>query len=196
MGSPSAGGTTATGGAGAGVLSPPPPPPPPQADSESRAASARPAREGGIGKRFGFMPAMYRRNMASMLSKCHFALSMAMKCSLNGYHAIDCTSESLRKTSKTSMKSMKNKRRLPLAAALLCVLAASGARAGDDEPISADRPGVAESSQVVGKGRLQLETSLQWERERGDDLHTRTLSTPTLLRIGVGETTELRIETD
>jgi hypothetical protein len=93
------------------------------------------------------------------------------------------------------MTSMKSKR-LPLAAALLCALAASGARAGDDEPMAPDRPGVAESSQVVGKGRLQLETSLQWERERGDDLHTRTLSMPTLLRFGVGERIELRLETD
>jgi hypothetical protein len=128
-----------------------------------------------------------------MLSKCHFALLVPMKCSLKGYHADYCTSESLRKTSMTSMKTRPF---LPLAAALLCALAASGARAGDDEPIAPDRPGVAESSQVVGKGRLQLETSLQWERERGGDLHTRTLSMPTLLRFGVGETTELRLETD
>jgi hypothetical protein len=94
------------------------------------------------------------------------------------------------------MTSMTSKRLLPLAAAILCGLAATTARAGDDEPIATDRPDFVESSQVVGKGRLQLETSLQWERQRGDDLHTRTLSMPTLLRIGVGESTELRIETD
>jgi Putative MetA-pathway of phenol degradation len=90
---------------------------------------------------------------------------------------------------------MTNRRLLPLAAALLCGLAA-GARADDGEPISTDRPGFAESSQTVGRGRLQLETSLQWDRQRDDELHTRTLSTPTLLRIGLDERTELRIETD
>jgi hypothetical protein len=87
-------------------------------------------------------------------------------------------------------------RLLPLAAAILCGLAATGARAGDNEAISTDRPDFVESSQVVGKGRIQLETSVQWERQRDDEVHSRTLGTPTLLRIGLGDTTELRIETD
>ena len=52
---------------------------------------------------------------------------------------------------------------LLLAAACGLPLAAS---AGDDDTISTDRPDFVESSQVVGKGRLQLETSLQWERDR------------------------------
>lgn len=91
---------------------------------------------------------------------------------------------------------MTNRPLLPLAAAILCGLAAASARAGDGDAISTDRPGFAESSQTVGKGRLQLETSLQWDRQRDDELHTRTLGTPTLLRIGLGESSELRIETD
>jgi hypothetical protein len=93
------------------------------------------------------------------------------------------------------MTSMTTTRLFPLAAAILCCLAAPGARAGDNEPISTDRPDFVESSQVVGKGRVQLETSLQWERG-GDALDSRTLSTPSLLRIGLGESSELRIETD
>jgi len=81
--------------------------------------------------------------------------------------------------------------------AVLCSLAASGAAsAADDDAIVTDRPGVAESSKVVGKGRLQLETSAAWERQRDDDRHSRTLTTPTLLRVGLGDTTELRVETD
>ena len=52
------------------------------------------------------------------------------------------------------------------------------ATAGDDDMISTDRPDFVESSQVVGRGRLQLETSVQWERDHG----VRTLTTPTLLR--------------
>jgi hypothetical protein len=91
---------------------------------------------------------------------------------------------------------MTSKRLLPLAASILCGLAATSARAGDNEPISSDRPDVVESSQVVGKGRVQLEASVQWDRQRDDELHTRTLYTPTLLRIGIGESAELRIETD
>ena len=82
---------------------------------------------------------------------------------------------------------------LLLAAACGLPLAAS---AGDDDTISTDRPDFVESSQVVGKGRLQQETSLQWERDRAGGVTARTLTTPTLLRIGLGETTELRFETD
>jgi hypothetical protein len=78
--------------------------------------------------------------------------------------------------------------------AALCLPFAAGAYAADDA-ISTDRPDFVESSQVVGKGRVQLETSVQWERG-GDALDSRTLSTPTLLRIGIGESSELRIETD
>lgn len=66
----------------------------------------------------------------------------------------------------------------------------------DDEPITTDRPDFVESSDVVGKGRFQLETSLAWERDRTGGVRTRLASTPTLLRIGVGETWELRFETD
>lgn len=80
--------------------------------------------------------------------------------------------------------------------AALCSLAIASAHAADDDTLATDRPGVAESGKVVGAGRVQLETSAQWERLRNDDEHSRTLSTPTLLRIGVGEHTELRIETD
>ena len=80
------------------------------------------------------------------------------------------------------------------------LLAACGlplaASAAADDSIATDRPDFVESSQVVGRGRLQLETSLQWERDRADGVTARTLTTPTLLRIGVGDTTELRFETD
>ena len=79
------------------------------------------------------------------------------------------------------------------AATALCCL--SPARADDD--ISTDRPDFVESSQVVGKGRFQVEWGLA--RERSDDASGARLridSTPTLLRLGVSDTLELRIETD
>jgi hypothetical protein len=82
------------------------------------------------------------------------------------------------------------------ACALALSMSASIARAGDDDSIDPDRPGFAESSKVVREGRVQLETSLQWERQRDDTEHSRTLSTPTLLRIGLNEAVELRFETE
>ena len=79
---------------------------------------------------------------------------------------------------------------------LMLACSAQLAHAGDDDAINADRPNVANSSQVVGQGRVQLEIGANWDRERNDDLHVHTLSTPALLRIGLGDTTELRVETD
>lgn len=78
---------------------------------------------------------------------------------------------------------------------LLCLMLASPALA-DEEPIATDRPDFVESSDVVGKGRVQIETSMAWERDRQGGVRTRLTSTPTLLRIGLGETWELRFETD
>lgn len=78
----------------------------------------------------------------------------------------------------------------------LLALAFTGPAWADDEPIATDRPDFVESSDVVGKGRWQIETSLAWERDRVGSLKARLSSTPTLLRIGVGDTWELRFETD
>jgi hypothetical protein len=80
------------------------------------------------------------------------------------------------------------------AAVVLCAGAAIPSAYADDA-INPDRPNVTNSSQVVGQGKLQLETGLQWERDRADDAHTRTLTTPTMLRIGVSDVLELRIDT-
>lgn len=66
----------------------------------------------------------------------------------------------------------------------------------DDDGIVTDRPDFVESSKVVGTGRVQIETSVLAERAREDGLRVRTYSTPTLLRFGVGETIELRVESD
>jgi hypothetical protein len=82
-----------------------------------------------------------------------------------------------------------------LACLLAGVFAAPAARA-DDDAINPDRPNVANSSQVVGNRRVQLETGVQWDRQRDLDAHVRTLTTPTLLRIGVADALELRVETD
>ncbi|WP_077036703.1 transporter [Pelomonas sp. KK5] len=79
----------------------------------------------------------------------------------------------------------------PLPALLLC-LAASTAQA--QQPLTTDRPDFSESPEVVGRGRFQIETSIAFERDRREA--TRTRSTPTLLRLGLNDSWELRLETD
>ncbi|VXB00696.1 transporter [Massilia sp. 9I] len=79
-----------------------------------------------------------------------------------------------------------------LAAFALCATPAVHAQ----DTIATDRPDFVESSNVVGKARLQVETSLLLERDHSGPLRARTVATPTLLRYGVGETIELRVETD
>lgn len=66
-----------------------------------------------------------------------------------------------------------------------------------DEAIVTDRPDFVESSAVVGRGRWQIETSVAGSRDT-DALGTRRRSTsmPTLVRVGVGERAEMRLETD
>jgi len=84
--------------------------------------------------------------------------------------------------------------RKPLVAALLGAALASTALASDE--LVTDRPDVSESSEVVGKGRTQIETSFVSQRDDADGTRIRLRNTPTLLRIGIAERFELRIETD
>lgn len=64
------------------------------------------------------------------------------------------------------------------------------------DEIESSRPNLAEPSNVVGKGRVQLETGLLLERDRSGGGRERTLSMPTMLRLGVSEQLELRIGSD
>lgn len=77
-------------------------------------------------------------------------------------------------------------------ACALLVLGIPALPALADEPIATDRPDFVESSQTVGQGRVQVETSLAWEKAGKAEL----ASTPSLLRVGVSEQWELRLETD
>ena len=73
----------------------------------------------------------------------------------------------------------------------------SPALAGESaDVISTDRPDFVESSLTVGRGRFQIETSVAQERDKRGGVKTTTLSTPTLLRFGIAEDFELRLETD
>lgn len=81
-----------------------------------------------------------------------------------------------------------------IALALIGCLSTHAHAQSGPETIQTDRPDFVESSNVVGKGRVQLETSFAAERlaEEGG----RSASLPTLLRIGTGENWEVRVETD
>ncbi|MBI4125212.1 MAG: transporter [Deltaproteobacteria bacterium] len=68
----------------------------------------------------------------------------------------------------------------------------SGAAA--EEPLVTDRPDAAESSLTVGKTRLQLETSFSFEHDAGGGTTTNAYNFPTLLRFGLIEWLEFRIE--
>lgn len=81
-------------------------------------------------------------------------------------------------------------------ATLAAALSAGTLAHAADDTIATDRPDFVESSDVVGVGRFQLETGLTADRHARDGITVRTLTTPTLFRLGIGETTELRLETD
>ena len=78
---------------------------------------------------------------------------------------------------------------------IVAALCSAPCFAGDD-PIATDRPDFVESSNTVGRGRVQLETSVAWERDHADGVEVETSSTPSLLRVGVSERWELRLESD
>lgn len=64
----------------------------------------------------------------------------------------------------------------------------------DVDLINADRPGIADGSTVVGAKRVQIETGFQEEFRRTDEAREHTLFFPTLLRVGISDHLEARIE--
>jgi len=78
----------------------------------------------------------------------------------------------------------------------LALAAAAGSAAAQAPTIATDRPDFVESSQTVGAHRFQFETSVSSDVTRGGGLRTTVWGSPTLLRYGVSERVELRLETD
>jgi hypothetical protein len=74
--------------------------------------------------------------------------------------------------------------------ALLLVASALEVHAQDADLINADRPGLADSSGVVGRGLFQIEAGVERDHDEG----TIALSTPLLLRYGLTKAVELRVE--
>lgn len=81
-----------------------------------------------------------------------------------------------------------------LAVALLHATPSLFAEEGNS--INPDRPGIADGSTVVGAGRFQIETGMQYEYRQSDSISDRRLFVPTLLRMGIGEKWEARIESN
>jgi hypothetical protein len=86
--------------------------------------------------------------------------------------------------------------RAALLGATLLLALSTCALAAENAAIVTDRPGYADSSQVVGKSRFQVESSVAVERDNNDSIKYRTFSTPFLLRYGVSDTVEIRYESD
>ena len=63
-----------------------------------------------------------------------------------------------------------------------------------DDFINPDRPGVADGSAVIYPRRFEIETGIQAEYRSHGDAHDRTLFLPSLLRFGVNQNWEVRIE--
>ena len=79
---------------------------------------------------------------------------------------------------------------------LLSSFIGAGSHAADDDRISSDRPDFLTSPEAVGKGRVQLEFGPLVQRADAGDTRTRTVATPMLVRLGLTDALELRLETD
>jgi len=82
---------------------------------------------------------------------------------------------------------------LGLGLALSAPISAQAAAA--DDYINPDRPGIADGSNVVGPGHVQIETGVQEEFRHTGGVSDRTLLLPTLVRLGLSKDWELRVET-
>lgn len=77
----------------------------------------------------------------------------------------------------------------------LVLLIARGAAAADGDALDPDRPDVSSSARTLGAGRVQLETGVLAERTRlAGEPTERRISAEMLLRIGVAERLELRVD--
>jgi hypothetical protein len=78
---------------------------------------------------------------------------------------------------------------------LLLAVTAFSTPLAAQETIATDRPDFVESSLTVGRGVFQLETSGATDWVSIADLTHRSVTTPTLFRLGISAATELRLET-
>ena len=87
--------------------------------------------------------------------------------------------------------------RLPILLAAILLpnpaLAQTAAEPEEEEPICADRPGIASSTCTVPESRVQVELAVDWSfQDDGGDRSDTLLAGDTLVRVGVGKRTELQ----
>jgi hypothetical protein len=80
--------------------------------------------------------------------------------------------------------------------ALAAALALGPAAQAADDWIESDRPDFVEASEGLAKGRVQIESGYAVERNKQGDERQRTSSTPLMLRYGLSDRFELRMETE
>jgi Putative MetA-pathway of phenol degradation len=78
--------------------------------------------------------------------------------------------------------------------AIFFAVPASAQSADEPDLINADRPGIADGSTVVGPKTFQIESGIQEEFRRSGDDREHTFFIPTLLRYGIDNHWEVRIE--
>jgi hypothetical protein len=83
-----------------------------------------------------------------------------------------------------------------LVTAVVVILDGTPATAQTDDAINPDRPGIADGSAVIGRGRVQVETAFQQEFREEAGLTERRYFLPTLLRGGVSDRLEVRVESN
>lgn len=67
----------------------------------------------------------------------------------------------------------------------------------DADPISADRPDLTDSTDVVGAGRWQIESGLSFDADRDGGISQRAIAAPlAMLRLGIGSQFEARLSAD
>jgi hypothetical protein len=92
------------------------------------------------------------------------------------------------------MRALLIRKRLLVAALCFAPLSAPAYAQSDEDYINPDRPGIADGSTTVGAGHIQIETAFQREFRDNEAENSRTTFVPTLLRLGVSEDWELRVE--
>ena len=86
-------------------------------------------------------------------------------------------------------------RRLVAAGVLMAALASAAVGVAADDAIDPDRPDVSSSTKTVGRGRVQLESGLLVQRTRvAGEPTERRLSAETMLRVGLTDDLEIRVE--
>lgn len=81
-----------------------------------------------------------------------------------------------------------------LVMAALALLSARPGAAQSEDLINADRPGIADSSTTVRRGTVQVEAGVERDDATADGVAQHTLSTPALVRYGLSDAFELRVE--